>query len=580
MSRDDEGVWDVFVPGADAGQHYSFRLDNLPPRPDPASRFQPLGVHGPSEVVDPATFSWTDSGWRGTPLAELVVYELHVGTFTTAGTFQGVTDRLPALRELGITAVELMPLADFAGDRNWGYDGVALFAPSRAYGRPDDLRTLVDRAHALGISVLLDVVYNHLGPEGAYLPEFNPQYLTDAHTTPWGAAVNLDGPASCMVRRFIVENAVHWVRDYHMDGLRFDATHALIDTRPTHFMHDLAATVRKAAPRALVLHAEDHRNLDEIVRGDIPGAWGLDGVWADDFHHVVRRMVAGDEHSYYADFEGTTDELARTIRQGWLYTGETSRHLKTARGTDPSAVPMNRFVVCVQNHDQVGNRALGERLNQQIDAATWRALSVLLLTTPMTPLLFMGQEWAASTPFLFFTDLNPELGNLVTEGRRREFQDFPEFSTPDARERIPDPQSACTFQASKLRWEERAEPAHAAVLALYRDLLALRRAEPALQASAHTTGEAFALDAGTIAVRRQAHDECLWVVARLRGDGCADLTQVAAAESGATWQLVRTTEDPRFAIDPAPVHVTMAAAGPAVRFARPGAVICKASTRR
>ena len=582
MRRDDQGLWELFVRGVRAGERYSYRVDNLPPRPDPASRFQPLDVHGPSEIVDPFAFRWTSTEWPGVVApAELVVYELHVGTFTEAGTFRGAVERLPELRDLGITALELMPVADFAGDRNWGYDGVALFAPSRAYGRPDDLRLLVDRAHALGLAVLLDVVYNHLGPEGAYLPEFNPRYLTGRHSTPWGPAVNLDGPGCHMVRQFIIDNAAHWIREYRVDGLRFDATHALIDTSPTHLLRELADVVRTVAERPIVLHAEDHRNLDGIVRTDVACGWGFDGVWADDFHHVVRRLAAGDEHGYYADYQGTTGELARTMRQGWLYTGETSRHLNTPRGTDPSVVPMNRFVVCIQNHDQIGNRALGERLNQQVDPPTWRAVSALLLTAPMTPLIFMGQEWAASTPFQFFTDLSPGLGALVTEGRRREFQYFPEFSTPDARERIPDPQSKRTFEGSKLKWEERREMPHAKSLALYRDLLALRRTEPALQASSETAARAFALDHDTIAVRRGARDHCLWILVRLRGGGSAVLSELdeAKADASGQWELLRTTEDPVFACDPSPVHVTTGAGAPAVRFTRPGAVIFKVAAR-
>ena len=581
MRRHDDGVWELFVGGARAGNRYSYRVDDMVPRPDPASRFQPLGVHGPSEIVDPSSYRWTHTNWSGISPAELILYELHVGTFSETGTFRGAAARLPELRELGITAIELMPVADFAGERNWGYDGVALFAPSRAYGHPDDLRALIDAAHTLGLAVLLDVVYNHLGPEGAYLPEFNPRYLTDRHSTPWGAAVNLDGPGSHLVRRFIIDNAVHWVREYRLDGLRFDATHALIDTSPTHLLRELRDVVKRVAPEPIVLHAEDYRNLDGIVRADAASGWGFDGVWADDFHHIVRRLVAGDEHGYYADFQGTTDELSRTIRQGWLYIGESSRHLNAARGTDPSAVPMNRFIVCIQNHDQIGNRAFGDRLNHQIDPATWRAISALLLTSPMTPLIFMGQEWAASTPFQFFTDFEPELGNLVTQGRRREFQDFPQFSKSDARERIPDPQSKSTFEASRLNWHERHDPQHEKALALYRDLLALRRTEPGLQASAKTAGEAVALDNDTIAVRRRCRDHCIWTIARLRGGGRAELSRLGVDEADARgdWELWRTTEDAAFACDPTPVHIEAGPNAPLVGFARPGAVIFKVATR-
>ena len=579
MHRDAEGVWELEIAGASAGDLYQLRLDEAGSFPDPASRFQPQGVHGPSEILNPAAFPWTDAGWTGVAHAELVVYELHVGTFTTAGTFDGVRAQLPALRDLGITAIELMPIADFAGDRNWGYDGVALYAPSRAYGRPEALRALVDRAHALGIGVILDVVYNHLGPEGAYMGLVNPQYF-HGRSTPWGCAVNLDGPGSRMVRRFIIDNAVHWLREYHLDGLRLDATHALVDEGTHPFMREFSEAARAAAAWPIVLHAEDHRNLDQIVLDGAPAAWGFDGVWADDFHHVVRRMVAGDEHGYYQDFEGSSEELARTVHQGWLFTGGHSHHLKTARGTDPSHIPMDRFVVCIQNHDQIGNRALGERLNHQVDAATWRAISVLLLTAPMTPLLFMGQEWAAGTPFLYFTDLEPDLGREVTAGRRREFADFPEFSRPEDRERIPDPQSPRTFDASRLRWEERKEPPHAATLTLYRELLDLRRREPALQASSDLSVDAFAPDSDSLVVRRRHGDTSYWITVRLRNSGIVDLGawRQETGDTGGPCETVLTTEDPGLAVDAVPLRIRMEAEGPIVEFARPGAAVFKFST--
>jgi maltooligosyltrehalose trehalohydrolase len=382
-----------------------------------------------------------------------------------------------------------------------------------------------------------------------------------------------------MVRRFIIDNAVHWVREYHLDGLRLDATHALVDEGTHPFMREFSDAVRAAAPWPIVLHAEDHRNLDRIVRHDAPAAWGFDGVWADDFHHVVRRMVAGDEHGYYQDFQGSSEELARTMHQGWLFTGEHSHHLQTTRGTDPSHIPMDRFVVCIQNHDQIGNRAFGERLNHQVDAATWRAVSVLLLTAPMTPLLFMGQEWSAGTPFLYFTDLEPDLGRQVTEGRRREFAGFPEFSRPEDRERVPDPQSPQTFEASRLRWEEREEPSHAATLALYRELLHLRRRDPALQASSELSGDAFAPDADSLVVRRRHGGTSYWIAVRLRSGGSLDLgiCRGEAGETGGTCETVLTTENPMFAVDAVPLPITMGTDGPIVEFARPGAVVFKFS---
>jgi maltooligosyltrehalose trehalohydrolase len=575
--RDEEGVFDLIVDGAAAGNRYSYVIDGSGARPDPASRFQPDGVHGPSQIVDPFAFRWSDRRWGGRPARDRILYELHVGTFSPEGTFAGATSRLEALRDLGITVIELMPVADFAGSRNWGYDGVCLYAPARVYGGPDDLRRLVDRAHQLGIAVVLDVVYNHLGPEGAYLPEFNPDYFTGRHPTPWGRALNLDGPGSGMVRRFIIDNAVHWVREYHADGLRLDATHALIEDREGTIVREIVDAVHAASTLPVFIHAEDHRNLASMIDDAHSGGWALDGVWADDFHHVLRSLVAGDTHGYYSDFRGTSCELARTIQQGWLFTGQQSKHLGRTRGTDPSRIPMYRFVVCLQNHDQVGNRAMGDRLHDAITPEAWRAASALLLTVPMTPLIFMGQEWAAGTPFQYFTDLEDGLGGRVTEGRRREFADFPEFSSEAGRKRIPDPQASSTFTASRLRWEERDLPPHRAVLALYRALIALRLDHPELGASDETTGDAAAPDAGTLVVRRSDGPDVCWIVVRLLGAGSIDLAPLAEARSDPDghWTVLLTTEEPLFALDPRPPQIDYAPGGPVIRFERPGAVILK-----
>ncbi len=560
-SRHPDGTFEAFIAGAAPGNRYSFSLDGGPLRPDPASRFQPEGVHGPSEIVDPAAFAWTDDGWRGRSARELILYELHVGTFSPEGTFAGARERLPRLRALGVTAIELMPVADFPGSRNWGYDGVCLFAPSRAYGRPDDLRALVDAAHRLGLAVFLDVVYNHLGPEGAYIPEFVPRYLTDAHETPWGRAVNLDRDGCRLVREFIVANAVHWVREYHLDGLRLDATHALLDDSPTHILKEIGDAARAAASWLVHVHAEDHRNLAALI-DDAPGGMRLDAVWADDFHHAVRRRLAGDSHGYYRAYAGRAEEIATTLRDGWLVT--------PGRGTDPSRVPMGRFVVCLQNHDQIGNRAKGDRLHHGIDAAMWRAATVLLLMAPMTPLLFMGQEWAASTPFQFFTEMPRELGAAVTEGRRQEFADFPEFSDPASRRTIPDPQAAATFEASRLRWDERERDGHREVLDLYRALIELRRAHAVLGASDAYAGEARAPDDDSVILCRRGEDQTFWVVARLSQPGTVAVSRPGAAA------VVLTSEDDRFAADPHPPAIEWGAPGARITFHRPGAVIMRA----
>ena len=465
-------------PDVGAGTCYRYQLDHDGPYPDPASRYQPHGVHGASMVLDPSAFRWSDAGWTGEPLHALVLYELHVGTFSSPGTFAGATSRLPQLRDLGITAVELMPVADFPGHRNWGYDGAALFAPARCYGTPDQLRQFVDTAHGLGIAVLLDVVYNHAGPDGSYLSRFSPYYFTNRHSSPWGEGVDVDGEYSAPVREFVIENALHWIHEYHMDGLRLDATHAIQDGSPRHLLAELTARVHESVShRHVHVIAEDHRNLAMMVTPRRESGWGLDAVWADDFHHQMRRLLAGDSDGYYRDFSGTTADLATTLRQGWFFTGRYSEHLREPRGTDPTAIPAPRFVVCLQNHDQVGNRARGERLHHQIDAAAFRAASVVLLTAPQTPLLFMGQEWAASSPFQYFTDHDEPLGRLVTEGRRREFRDFVAFADAGAGEGIPDPQAIATFLASRLDWAEREVEPHASMVRLHAALLAFRRTE-------------------------------------------------------------------------------------------------------
>ena len=579
LARVEGGLFETWVRGAAAGATYAYRMDDGEAKPDPASRFQPQGVHGPSLIVDPHAYVWHDTRWHAPRVNDVVIYELHVGTFTPDGTFAAASARLPYLRDLGITAVEVMPVADFPGNRNWGYDGVALFAPSHAYGTPDDFRAFVNDAHRLGLAVILDVVYNHLGPEGAYVFYFSDHYLTDRHASPWGMAVNLDGPGAEFVRHFILDNARHWIREYHLDGLRLDATHALIDTSTTNIVLELAQTLHRVVPRRILLYAEDHRNLAQMLEQESHGGWELDGVWADDFHHIVRRMVAGDAAGYYSDFAGTTQELATVIGQGWLYTGQHSTHMERQRGSDPSRIPMSRFVVCLQNHDQVGNRALGDRLHHSIPPEVWRAASVVLLTVPMTPLLFMGQEWGASSPFLYFTDLEPELGRNVTEGRRREFSAFPDFSTPQDATRIPDPQAAETFQASKLPWQEMPQADHARMLALYRELLYLRRRHLALAGSDELHGEAYAPDAGTVVFRRSAGGDTFWVIARLTSSGDVDLSEAASALGhdalGPNLEIVLDTEHAQFAADPRAIDISTVSGATIVRFARPGAIIVR-----
>lgn len=561
LQRTAEGYFTGWSASAGPGALYRYRIDGEGPFPDPASRYQPEGVHGPSQVVFPGAFAWSDAAWSPPPRTELAFYELHVGTFTPEGTFRAARERLPYLRDLGVTAVELMPVADFPGRRNWGYDGVALFAPARCYGTPDELRALVDVAHRLGLAVFLDVVYNHFGPDGAYAVVFSKDFFSRHHKSPWGAGINLDGVHSGGVRRFFIENAVHWLHEYHFDGLRLDATHALVDDSPRHFLAELTATVRSSlndAGRRAYLIAEDHRNLAHMVKPEAEGGWGLDAVWADDFHHQMRRLLAGDSDGYFVDYSGTPADVAETLRRGWFFRGQHSAYFGGPRGTDPAGAPLESFVICIQNHDQVGNRAMGDRLNHAIDLAAYRAASTLLLLAPETPLLFMGQEWAASTPFQYFTDHHEELGRLVTEGRRNEFKRFRAFSDPAVRQRIPDPQDPRTFDVSRLIWAEREREPHASMHRLYRRLLSLRREERQRDFDVSAPGP----DAVVLRTSSQL------AVVRLRGSGVDDLR---GRWRGRGWAPILTTEDPPFARDSQPPEVTPE--GPVIRFHRPGAVV-------
>jgi maltooligosyltrehalose trehalohydrolase len=549
LEAEGDGYFAGTVPGLGAGARYKYRLDERETYPDPASRSQPDGVHGPSEVVDPAAFRWSDEAWRGRPLEELVLYELHVGTFTPEGTFDAAVERLDEVAELGVTAIEVMPIANFPGSRNWGYDGVNLFAPAAAYGGPEGFRRLVDAAHARGLAVILDTVYNHLGPEGNYLPAVTGgRFFTDRHTTPWGDAVNFDGPDSGPVREFVRDNALHWAHEYHVDGLRLDATHAILDDSPVHILREIAEALHALEPRRVVI-AEDERNERRMVLPAQSGGLGLDAVWADDLHHQLRRHTAGDREGYFASYSGSIGDVAATLRKGWFFEGQRSEHRGEARGTRAEGIPPQRFVHCIQNHDQVGNRPFGDRLTETVEPPVFRTLSAVLLLSPYTPLLWMGQEWAATSPFQYFTDHPEELGRLVTVGRREEFRHFSAFSDPERRHQIPDPQAPETFQRSKLRWEEREEPPHAGVLRLYRELLGLRRSESALRIPDRERFSVAELGEASLALRRSAESgsEFLLVV-NFRGEIRVELGEddVTASPAEARWCFELASEEPRF----------------------------------
>lgn len=477
MSRDQDGWWTSGRP-MHHGELYGYMVDGEGPFPDPRSMYQPVGIDGWSQCVDHDVFQWSDSDWQPPPLGSGVLYELHIGTFSEEGTFAGAIAKLPHLAALGVTHVELMPVAEFSGARGWGYDGVDLFAPHHAYGHPEDLKRLVDACHAHGLAVILDVVYNHFGPAGSYVSRFGP-YFTRRYHTPWGDAVNLDDAGSDEVRRFFCDNALMWLRDYHFDGLRLDAVHALIDTSACHFLEQLADevdTLEAVVGRHVILIAESDLNDPRVIRAREAGGYGLDAQWSDDFHHALHALITAENAGYYQDFE-SPDTFAQAVQEAFVYAGTRSPQRRRIHGRRPHDVPGWRFVVAAQNHDQIGNRAKGERLCQLVSDGRIKIAAALLLTSPFVPLLFQGEEWGASTPFLYFTaHEDPTLAAQVSDGRRREFAGFG-WSPAE----VPDPQSPETFEHSRLDWRELDKPRHAQILEWHRALITLRAQRPSLR---------------------------------------------------------------------------------------------------
>ncbi len=503
MSRSANGWWTGREDGAGAGTDYAFSLDGGPPRADPRSGYQPFGPEGPSRLVDHASFAWSDERWRGLPLPGAVLYECHIGTFSAAGTFAGAIEHLGHLVDLGVDAVELLPVAEFPGDRGWGYDPVSLYAPHHAYGEPDDLKRLVDAAHGHGLAVILDVVYNHLGPAGNYLPEFGP-YFTTRYQTAWGEAINFDGPDSDQVRRFVIDNALMWLRDYHVDGLRIDAVHAISDASATHVLAELAEEVRALAAhlrRTLIVIAESDLNDPRLVTSPAAGGYGLDAAWADDWHHAVHAALTGERTGYYADF-GSLTALAKATRQAWVYDGVYSAFRRRVHGRSPVGLAGSQFVISTQNHDQVGNRAAAERTSALMTGRRLRVAAALLLTSPFVPMIFQGEEWGATCPFPYFTDhADPDLADAVRQGRRAEFGEFGEFG--ENPQDIPDPQDRATFERAKLDWTQTEKDDHAELLTWYRHLIKLRAqhrelTDPRLSAMAVDFDES----AGWLTIRR------------------------------------------------------------------------------
>ena len=483
LERDEHGYFAGLVPGLGAGTRYKFRLDGDRSFPDPASRFQPDGPHGPSQVIDPSTFRWTDAGWGGIASARQIVYEVHIGTFTPEGTFGAAAGRLEGLAQIGVTVVEVMPLAEFSGKFGWGYDGVDWFAPYHRYGTCDDFRAFVNRAHELNLGVILDVVYNHFGPDGNYVREFSDSYFNPERRTDWGDAINYDGDGSEGVRELVVSNVRHWIAEYHLDGLRLDATQALHDESPRHIMQDIGSAARDAGgagDRSVIVMAETEPQDARLVRSPAEGGYGLDHIWCDDFHHLALVGATGNREAYYTDYAGTPQEFVSAIKRGPLYQGQFYSWQKKRRGTPAWDVPRWRMLFCLENHDQVANSRDGRRLHQLTSGGRYRALTALLLLAPQTPLLFQGEEFGSSAPFPYFADHEPELRELVRRGREQFLGQFRSIAEDDPGV-LADPGDPQTFERSRLDWSERER--NGTHVALHQDLIALRRGDVVLSSA-------------------------------------------------------------------------------------------------
>lgn len=536
LERRERGYFGLDDAQGRAGDRYGFVLPDGTVLPDPASCFQPEGVHQLSECVDARGYAWRCAEWQRPKWQGQPVYEIHVGTFTGPGTFRAAIEKLDHVARLGVGAIQLMPVADFPGERNWGYDGVALFAPARCYGRPDDLRALVDAAHERGLAVILDVVYNHLGPDGNYLSRFAKEYFDPERHTPWGQAFNLSGADSRPVREFFISNAAYWLDEFRFDGLRLDATHAIEDNSPRHLLAEIAEVAHR---RGAFLIAEDDRNSCEVLRRDDGSGHQIDAAWADDFHHQVRVALTGIQESYFKSYSGSPGDIAETLQNGWYYRGQSYPQWKgRSRGEPCRHLSPAAFVTCIENHDQVGNRAKGERLAHLISPSAFRAASALLCLSPYAPMLFMGQEWAAGTPFQFFTDHAGELGRLVSEGRRKEFATAG-LNQGIAPEDVPDPQAMETFRASKLIWDELRQYPHASVFELYRECLRQRASWLQAVADDRNRWEVAALHrAVAIRYRAPSAGEERLVISSLHGDTRISLLQEPLSPpAGCNWRI-------------------------------------------
>lgn len=479
LTPGDSGYFTGTTRDCPPGTRYLYQLDGGQSFPDPASRFQPEGPHGPSEVVDSFSFQWTDTNWPGVPLERQVIYEMHLGTFTEGGTWRSAAERLGYLHETGITVLEVMPVADFPGRWGWGYDGVQPFAPVALYGNPDDMRFFVDRAHALGIAVVLDVVYNHMGPDGNYLSQFSEDYFSRKHTTDWGAAINFDGESNRPVREYFIANARYWIREFHLDGLRFDATQDIHDESRTNILAEISSAAREAAqPRSILLIGENEPQNTNLIRPVAQGGCGLDALWNDDYHHSATVAVTGKADAYYTDYQGTPQEFISGAKYGYLYQGQWYRWQKQRRGSSTLGLPRASMINFTQNHDQVANSARGQRVHDQTSPGIWKSITALTLLMPGTPMLFQGQEFASSSRFLFFADHKPELNAQIRQGRAEFLSQWRSLILPEMQKCFDDPGSERTYQRSRLDHSE--VESHAEAYALHKDLLRIRREDPVL----------------------------------------------------------------------------------------------------
>jgi maltooligosyltrehalose trehalohydrolase len=547
LEPEGNGYFSGLVASAAAGTTYRFRLDGGEAFPDPASRFQPEGPHGPSQVVDPAQFEWTDGRWRGAGARGQVIYEMHVGTFTREGSWHAACKHLPGLARLGITMLELMPVADFPGRFGWGYDCVDLFAPTRAYGSPDDFRRFVDCAHREGLAVILDVVYNHLGPDGNYLGEFSPHYFTDRYENEWGEPINFDGEHCAPVREFFTSNAGYWIDEFHLDGLRLDATQQIFDASPRHVLADITERVHEAARgRATFIVAENEPQQMKLVRPPSEGGYGLDALWNDDFHHSTRVALGAHNEAYYSDYAGTPQELISAIRHGFLYQGQWYSWQKKRRGTSSRGADPAVLVNYIQNHDQVANSARGQRIHQLSSPGKWRAITALLLLGPQTPMLFQGQEFAASSPFLFFADHEAELARRVRKGRAEFLSQFPSIGTRGTQERLPDPGDLATFQRCILDDAERT--GHREAIELHEDLLALRRNDAVFSTPrAHgVDGAVLSAEAFVLRFARGEQERLLLVNLGRDFEMRRAPEPLLAAPEGQAWRVLWSSEEVKY----------------------------------